>query len=81
MLRFFIFQTVIRIAKKIEKNIMETIILGYWNEKKEKIKQRFTGVTDDDLNFREGKEKEMMEMLEYKLGVTKLELAKIIEAL
>jgi len=60
---------------------METIILGYWNEKREKIKQRFPGITDQDLNFYESKEKEMMEMLEYKLGISKLELAKIIEAL
>ena len=67
--------------KKYKYIVMETIILSYWNEKKEKIKLRFPGITDDDLNFREGKEKEMMEMLEYKLGVTKLELAKIIEAL
>jgi hypothetical protein len=60
---------------------METTILGYWNGKKEKIKQKFPGITDQDLSFNEGKEKEMMEMLEYKLGITKLELAKIIEAL
>jgi len=60
---------------------METIILGYWNEKKEKIKQKFPAITDQDLNFYEGKEKEMIEALEYKLGVSKLELARIIEAL
>jgi len=60
---------------------METIALGYWDSKKEKIKQRFPTLTDLDLNFQEGKEKEMIEMLEYKLGIPKLELAKIIEAL
>lgn len=60
---------------------METIIQGYWNEKKEKIKQRFPCISDQDINFYEGKEKEMMEKLEYKLEITKLELAKIIEAL
>ena len=60
---------------------METTILGYWNVKKEKIKQRFSGITDHDLSFIEGKEKEMMEMLEYKLGMSKLELANIIESL
>lgn len=60
---------------------METIIVGYWNNKKDKIKQRFTQITDEDLSFQEGKEKEMIEMLEYKLGITKLELAKIIESL
>jgi len=60
---------------------METIVLGYWNEKKEKIKQKYASITDQDLNFYEGKEKEMIEKLEYKLGLTKLELVKIIESL
>jgi len=60
---------------------MKTMIVGYWNSKKEKIKLKFPGIRDQDLNFYEGKEKEMMEMLEYKLGIPKLELAKIIETL
>jgi hypothetical protein len=60
---------------------METLIMGYWNGKKEKIKQKFPAITDQDLSFQEGKEKEMIEMLEYKLGIAKLELANIIEAL
>jgi hypothetical protein len=60
---------------------METMVVGYWNSKKEKIKKRFPGITDHDLTFYEGKEKEMMEMLEYKLGIPKFELAKIIETL
>jgi len=57
------------------------MIVGYWNSKKEKIKQKFPGISDQDLTFYEGKEKEMIEKLEYKLGVTKLELVKIIESL
>ena len=57
------------------------MVVGYWNGKKEKIKKKFTGITDEDLSFQDGKEKEMMEMLEYKLGIPKLELAKIIEEL
>ena len=60
---------------------METMVMGYWDRKKEKIKQKFPGISDQDLFFYEGKEKEMMENLEYKLGISKLELAKIIEAL
>jgi len=60
---------------------MEAMISEYWNEKKEKIKQKYTSITDQDLILYEGKEKEMIEKLEYKLGITKLELAKIIEAL
>jgi len=60
---------------------METAVLGYWESKKEKIKRRFPTLNDQDLNFQKGKEKEMIEMLEYKLGITKLELAKTIESL
>lgn len=60
---------------------MEPKVLGYWDSKKEKIKQRFPTLTDQDLIFQEGKEREMIEMLEYKLEMPKLELAKIIEAL
>jgi hypothetical protein len=60
---------------------MENHELGFWNEKKEKIKQKFAIVTDEDLHFNEGKEKEMIELLGYKLGKTKEELANIISSL
>jgi len=56
-------------------------IIGYWNNKKEKLKQKFQMITDDDLRFNNGKEKEMLEMLGYKLGKTKDELRNIIETL
>jgi hypothetical protein len=55
--------------------------IGYWNEKKEKLKQKYAIITDEDFFFNEGKEKEMMEMLGYKLGKTKEELRKIISKL
>jgi hypothetical protein len=54
---------------------------GFWNGKKEKLRQKYPSITDEDLNFYEGKEKEMMELLEYKLGKTQDELRKIINAL
>lgn len=54
---------------------------GYWNGKKEKIKQKYPFITDEDLNFHEGKELEMMEMLGYKLGKTTDEMRRIINAL
>ena len=57
---------------------MDTSVIGYWNEKKVKIKEKFPDLTDEDLQFQEGKEKEMMEILGYKLGKSKLELLKII---
>ncbi len=60
---------------------MDTIALGYWNEKKEKLKQKYQIISDEDLYFHDGKEKEMMEMLGNKLGITKEELRHIITAL
>ena len=58
--------------------IMRTAAFRYWNNKKEKLKQKFENLTDKDLSFNEGKEKEMIEMLGNKLGKTKKELLNII---
>lgn len=60
---------------------MTTLTIGYWNEKKEKLKQNFPNITDSDLLFHEGKEKEMLEMLGYKLGKSKEELRIIIDSI
>jgi hypothetical protein len=60
---------------------MNTRVIGYWDKKKEKLKQRFPAITDEDLRYREGKEKEMIEMLGYKLGKSKQELLNIIVAI
>jgi uncharacterized protein YjbJ (UPF0337 family) len=56
-------------------------VIGFWNGKKEKLKQKFPIITDNDLLFPEGKEKEMIEMLGNKLGKTKQEFLQIIIAL
>ena len=60
---------------------MITSVVGYWAEKKVKLKRKYQTITDDDLCFKEGKEKEMIEMLGYKLGKTKAELVDIIVSL
>jgi hypothetical protein len=57
---------------------MNTNVKGYWNEKKEKLKRKYPILTDKDLSFSEGKEKEMIEILGYKLGKTKQEMLNII---
>jgi uncharacterized protein YjbJ (UPF0337 family) len=57
---------------------MNSNVVGYWDEKKEKLKQKFPDITDDDLRYNEGKEHEMIEMLGNKLGKSKLELLNII---
>jgi len=60
---------------------MNSKVTGYWDIKKEKLKQKYENLSDKDLCFTEGKEKEMIEMLGYKLGKTKQELLNIIVAL
>jgi len=60
------------------KKTMENIVVGFWNERKEILKQKFPGISDNDLQFNDGKEKEMMEMLGYKLGKSEDELRKIV---
>jgi hypothetical protein len=57
---------------------MDFSVIGFWNSKKEKLKKRFPDITDADLSYNEGKEKEMLEILGYKLGKTKQELLNII---
>ncbi len=60
---------------------MDTTIIGYWNQQKSKIKDKYPNITNEDLCFNEGKEKEMLEMLGYKLGKTKEELQIILSEL
>jgi len=60
---------------------MASLTIGYWNEKKEKLKQDYPIITDNDLIFHEGKEKEMLEILGYKLGKSKEELRIIIDSI
>jgi uncharacterized protein YjbJ (UPF0337 family) len=60
---------------------MKTTIQGFWDEKKEKLKEKFSNITDEDLRYYDGKEREMMEVLSYKLGKTREELAFLISSL
>ena len=60
---------------------MDINIIGYWNEKKEKLKNKYSNINDEDLCFSDSKEKEMIELLGYKLSISKFELCKIIEDL
>ncbi len=58
-----------------------TILKGNWNEQKGKLMQQFATLTDNDLMFDNGKQEEMLGRLQIKLGKTKEEIHKIIEAL
>ena len=52
-----------------------------WGDKKFKLKNRFGYLNDTDLFFEEGKEKEMTGRLQAKLGLSEVELHKLINAL
>lgn len=51
---------------------------GNWKRQKERLKQKFDSLTDDDLFFEPGEEEKMMKNLEQKLGKTKKEIQQII---
>lgn len=54
---------------------------GSWNETAGKLKQHFANLTDDDLNFPNGKEDEILGRLKGKIGSTKEKLRKLISKL
>ena len=56
-------------------------LTGNWNEVKGKLKQKYGQLTDNDLEFAEGKDDELLGRLQQKLGKTKEELRKEIEKL
>lgn len=54
---------------------------GNWNELKGKMKQEHADLTDDDLQYAEGKEDEMIGRLQKKMGKTKEEVTNWIDSL
>ena len=52
-----------------------------WNIIKGKLKQKFGMLTESDLLYTEGKQEEMLNRLQTKLGRTKAEIRKIITEL
>ncbi|MDO8316878.1 CsbD family protein [Flavobacterium sp. LB3P21] len=56
-------------------------LTGNWEEQKEKLKQKFAALTDNDLFFTEDKKEEMLGKLQIKLGKTKEEILKIIKSI
>lgn len=53
--------------------------MGYWEDKKEKIKQKYPVITEEYLIFYVGKEKEMVERLGFRLGISIEEMRDIIK--
>lgn len=56
-------------------------IKGNWNELKGKMKKAHAGLTDDDLEYEEGKDDELVGRLQKKLGKTKDEVVSWIRSL
>lgn len=54
---------------------------GNWNELKGKMKQAHGSLTDDDLEYEEGKEDSLFGRLQEKLGKTKDEIVEWIRSL
>lgn len=54
---------------------------GKWNEIKGKIKAEYGDLTDDDLQYEDGKDDELLGRLQQKLGKGKDELVKWIRSL
>jgi uncharacterized protein YjbJ (UPF0337 family) len=58
---------------------MKLQMKGTWNEVKGKLKQKYGQLTDNDLEFAEGKEDELLGRLQKRLGRTSDELRAEIE--
>ena len=56
-------------------------VKGPWNEVKGKIKQAYANLTDDDLEYEEGKDDELLGKLQQKVGKGRDELVKWIKSL
>jgi uncharacterized protein YjbJ (UPF0337 family) len=53
---------------------------GEWNELKGKLRQKFAELTDDDVNYAEGQEEELLGHLQKKLGKTQQEISEMLSA-
>lgn len=51
---------------------------GTWNQVKGKLKEKYAELTDDDLQYSEGKEDQLLGRLQKKLGKSKDEIRRII---
>ena len=56
-----------------------TELKGNWNVIKGKLKQRYAGLTDDDLTYVDGAEEELFGRLQVKLGKSKQEILDSVE--
>lgn len=70
------------IQPQINIKIMDSLTLkikGNWNQIKGSLKQTYAQLTDDDLEYREGKEDEFLGRLQEKTGETKAKIKELID--
>ncbi len=54
---------------------------GHWNELKGKVKQANANLTDDDLQYEEGKDDELLGRIQQKLGKSRDEVVHWLKSL
>lgn len=54
---------------------------GKWNEVKGKVKQAYADLTDDDLQYEEGKDDELLGRIQQKTGKTRDEVVDWLKSL
>lgn len=54
---------------------------GKWNEVKGKLKSKYGQLTDDDLQYKEGQEDQLLGKLQQKLGKGKDEIQRELESM
>ncbi len=62
-------------------NAWEDKLKGNWNVMKGKLKQQYAELTDDDLQYVEGKEDELLGRIQKRTGKTKQEVKRFIDDL
>ncbi|MDO6596690.1 CsbD family protein [Oceanihabitans sp. 2_MG-2023] len=62
-------------------NAIEDKLKGNWNIAKGKLKQKWGDLTDDDLNYQEGKEDELVGRIQKKTGESKEKVNAFLESL
>jgi uncharacterized protein YjbJ (UPF0337 family) len=59
---------------------MDTLEMkGNWNIAKGKLKQKFAQLTDDDLQFTEGKEDELIGRIQKRTGQAKTDIKRVVD--
>ncbi|WP_304238365.1 CsbD family protein [Jiulongibacter sediminis] len=60
-------------------NAITDKIKGNWNQIKGQLQQKWGNLTDDDLQYQEGQENELLGILQEKTGETKQNLKNFID--